>query len=146
GTGPLQKIIAECTGNGEVRGYTAHPQIVRVLGSEGPVPSSVGEALGREGTLFVTRGRLGEEPYRTINQFADGEIASDVTKYLAEADQIPSAVAAGVKLSAEGEVLGAGAVLVQQLGGQLLKGKELKMLETKMAEVGISDRIAAGES
>jgi molecular chaperone Hsp33 len=147
GTGPLQKIKSEINGVGDIRGFTAHPQLSRILGPEDPVPLTVGEALGHEGQVILTKGTMGDkEPYRSINQFADGEIATDVTKYLFESDQIPSAVAAGVKLSTAGEVLGAGACLVQQLGGGVISDEELAGLEQKMRDIMISDRIASGQS
>ncbi len=147
GNGPLGKVIAECNGEGSCRGYTEIGQIGTVLKEGEAIPQTVSQAMGRVGLLTVTKGRVGEsEPYRSVIDWADGEIATDVARYLSESDQIPSAVAAGVNISSKGEVLASGAVLVQQLGGSKLDEQELSELETRMANLNISDRISRGES
>jgi molecular chaperone Hsp33 len=147
GNGPLGKVWAECNGSGHCRGYTEVKQLLSVLTKDDEIPQTVSQALGRVGLLTVTKGRFGEpEPYRSIIDWADGEIASDIARYLSESDQIPSAVAAGVKINKDGEVLGSGAALVQQLGGSKIEDNELSELESKMRNLNISDRIARGDS
>lgn len=147
GGGPLGKIVVDCNGEGHCRGYTTIKQLKTVISDAENLPGSVGEAVGTDGILVLTRGRAGvREPYKTIAELANGEIATDVARYLLESDQIPSALAAGVHINTEGEVLGSGAVLVQQLGGQLLEEKELDALEARMNKLNISDRIARGET
>lgn len=144
--GLLSKVVAECNGAGHCRGY-AHPgQIMEGQAAGTQVPASISQALGA-GLLTVTRGRLGEaEPYRGVIDLVSGEIAEDVARYLAESEQIPSAIAAGVKLAQDGSVIAAGGVLVQRLGGADLSEEVLSRLERVLASMGLSDRLARGET
>jgi molecular chaperone Hsp33 len=146
--GPLQKVVAECNGQGDCRGYVSPPQIGLVLEAGDVIPASVGEAFGGTGLLTVTRGQPGQPGRNAVCEFLHGEIASDMARFLTESEQIPSAVAAGVKLSAEGEVLAAGGVLFQKLGGVDLDDKAIGDVEHRMAksELELSERIFRGES
>ncbi len=152
GDGVLKKIVAECNGTGDCRGYTTPFTLVPVLSQrversqDVKVPESVGEAVG-PGRLTVTKGSYGEgTPYAAIVDLASGEIAADFARFLSESEQIPSAVAAGVKLDPNGRVLSAGGILVQRLGGAVVSDDELKGLGEKISKINISDRIALGES
>jgi molecular chaperone Hsp33 len=149
GNGVMQKVLVECDGEGHCRGYVAPPQLAAVVADAEDMPASVGEALGHAGILTVNRGTRGgrgeASPYNAVCEFYNGEIASDVARYLTESEQIPSAVAAGVKLAPDGNVVAAGGVLVQRLGGAELGEELLQRLETKVGrELNISERIAAG--
>ena len=149
---PLAKVVAECNGDGECRGFTSPARLElspggTSLANGAPVPGTVGEALGPMGVLSVTRGQAGERlPYTAFSAFENGEIASDIARYLTDSEQIPSAVAAGVKLDAGGGVVAAGGILVQRLGGAVLEEGELQALESRVGHgLHISERIAAGE-
>jgi molecular chaperone Hsp33 len=144
GKGVLQKVIGECNGDGHCRGYAAPARLLDMLGEGQAVPESVGEAMGHAGVLTVTRGKAGEmHPYTAVINFLNGEIASDVARFLTESEQVPSAVAAGVKLGPDGAVLGAGGVLVQRLGGADLDERALADLETRLRdELHVSERRA----
>lgn len=147
GTGILEKVYAECNGAGDCRGYTTPESVASDLEEKGLVPESVSDVLGTTGTLTVTHGRRDgvSAPYTAILEFSNGEIAADIARYLAESEQIPSAVAAGVKLSPTGEVLAAGGVLVQKLAGTDLDEQVLRELELKMEHgLMISERLANG--
>lgn len=146
--GLLAKIVAECNGDGNSRGYAVPARLLDVFTPGTPLPESIGQATGGKGILTVTRGTPHERsPYNAVLPFQNGEIASDVARYLTDSEQIPSAVAAGVKLSSDGDVVAAGGVLVQKLGGTDLDESVLVQLEHRMAlQLNLSDRIAAGES
>lgn len=146
GTGFVRKVVGECNGEGHCRGYSSPLRLELVLPDGAPVPQSVGEALGGSGSLTVTRGKLSHQPNNSVSELMNGEIAADVARFLTESEQIPSAVAAGVKLSPEGEVLGAGGVLVQRLGGSNLQDGVLGEIEQRMTAMHLSDRIARGET
>jgi len=147
GTGLLTKVVGECNGDGECRGFASPPRIMEDQPEGTPVPDTVGEAMGGAGMLTVTRGRPGDQsPYNAVLELQSGEIAADIARYLSDSEQIPSAVAAGVKLSPKGEVLAAGGVLVQRLGGAMLEEGTLADLENKMrSHLELSDRLARGE-
>jgi molecular chaperone Hsp33 len=77
----------------------------------------VAGAVGR-GTLAVVRStENGGQPYTGVVPLVTGTIAQDLAHYLAESEQIHSAVALGVFLGARGEVVAAGGYLVQALPG-----------------------------
>lgn len=157
--GPLNKVLAECNGDGECRGYAVPARIGTVTDAahaptQDPkiqdlrIPQSIGEAMGGKGVLTVTRAAgASRQPYTAMSAFENGEIASDVARYLTDSEQIPSAVAAGVKLDRNGQVLGAGGVLVQRLGGAELEEDVLRSIEHRMRlQLNLSERIAHGES
>ncbi len=147
--GPLHRVIGECNGDGHCRGYASPSTLVATLAEGEPVPLSVGEALGGAGNLTVTRGSpvVDSMPYQAIIALYNGEIAADVAKYLTESEQIPSAVAAGVKLSTKGEVISAGGILVQKLAGTDLAEQVLIDLEQKMkSDLHLTERLARGET
>lgn len=146
--GLISRVVAECNGQGDCRGYVSPSQIAALVDSAEAVPLTVGEAMGPIGHLTVTRGKPSTQPYNAVCDFLNGEIASDMARFLTESEQIPSAVAAGVKLSPEGEVLAAGGVLFQKLAGAALPEQAIADVEHRMAkeELALSDRIARGES
>jgi molecular chaperone Hsp33 len=57
------------------------------------------------------------EPYTGLVPIVSGEIAEDLTHYLATSEQTASALAAGVFVESDGSVAAAGAWLVQALPG-----------------------------
>jgi molecular chaperone Hsp33 len=142
----IKRIAVECNGAGDCRGYVSPERIEQTMQEGDEVPDDVAEALGRRGMLIVTRGKYGSEPYRAMSEFDHGGIATDFARYLTDSEQIPSAVAAGVKLSKDGEVLGAGAVLFQKLAGTNLDEAALQRVEERMtSQLKLSERIASGE-
>jgi molecular chaperone Hsp33 len=114
GNGPLGAIVAIADPEGRARGYATHAQ-AEPPAREGRL--DVAAAVGR-GTLAVVRSTDdGAAPYTGIVPIVAGTIAQDLAHYLAESEQIRSAVALGVFLGATGEVMAAGGYLVQALPG-----------------------------
>lgn len=95
------------------RGYARNPHVDPPLNALGKF--DVAGALGA-GSLQVTKTYEVGQPYRGIVPLVSGEIAEDVAAYLAQSEQIPSAVALGVLASPEG-VIAAGGLLAQVLPG-----------------------------
>lgn len=62
-----------------------------------------------------------KEPYRSMVQLQTSEIGDDLAWYLTHSEQVPSCVALGVELDAQGEIAAAGGFMVQALppGDQL---------------------------
>jgi molecular chaperone Hsp33 len=114
GDGPLGAVVADSRPTGQVRGYVQEPA-AHLPPKDGR--SAAGEAIGR-GTLTVTRWLDARtEPYRGTVELVTGGVARDVAEYLLRSEQIPSAVALGVLLAADGSVRAAGGYLVQALTG-----------------------------
>jgi molecular chaperone Hsp33 len=112
GNGPLKKIIVEAESNGLVRGYVAEPHVDLPL-KAGKL--DVASALGKDGLLTVIKDLRMKEPYQGIVRLFTGEIAEDLAFYLAESEQIPSAVGLGVFVEPDRTVSAAGGFLIQSL-------------------------------
>ncbi|MAI77585.1 MAG: hypothetical protein CL917_01445 [Deltaproteobacteria bacterium] len=114
GNGPLGSIVAISDAEGRVRGTVSEPDVDLQLADGTP---DVARAIGL-GTLTVVRHRPGwGEPYSGNVPLTSGEVAEDLTLYLTESEQIPSAMGLGVAMADDRTaVLGAG-FLVQILPG-----------------------------
>jgi molecular chaperone Hsp33 len=118
--GPVQGITAEVDKDGHVRGYVKNPNAEAEPGPNGKF--NVRGIVGN-GTFFVIREAGFEigfrpEPYVGSVPIISGEIAEDLTYYLAKSEQIPSAVLLGVLLqNADPYVTASGGVMVQMLPG-----------------------------
>jgi len=112
GDGPLGGLIAEADASGNVRGYAKNPSA-----DLPPTPAGkldVGGLIGRRGFCHVTRDMGLREPYTGSSPLVSGEVGEDLTRYLAESEQTPSAVALGVLVDRTG-VIAAGGLFVQLL-------------------------------
>jgi len=112
GDGPLGKILVEAESNGAVRGYVSRPHVHLPLRHD---KLDVAGAVGRTGVLTVSKDLRLKEPYTGIVRLVSGEIAEDLAFYLAESEQIPSALALGVYVESDGRVSAAGGFLIQTL-------------------------------
>lgn len=105
GNGPLGTVIAEGTNAGHVRGYVANPV------PEDPL-LDVEAGIGN-GSLTVVRGTppLGK-PYTSQLLLGGTGIATDLTRYLMNSEQVASAMLLGVMNRRDG-VASAGGVVIQ---------------------------------
>jgi molecular chaperone Hsp33 len=115
GDGPLGGILATARPSGAVRGYAVHPHVDLPPRPDGKL--DVGGAVGRHGVLTVTRDLGLRQPYTGSAELVSGEIADDLTHYLAHSEQVPSSVALGVLIGEGGRVRAAGGLLIQRLPG-----------------------------
>ncbi len=112
GGGPLGEILAEADAQGNVRGLVQRPHI-HLTPQKGKL--LVGQAVGKQGYLSVTRDLGLKEPYQGSTQLVSGEIAEDLSYYLTVSEQIPSAVALGVFVDKDNTVTAAGGFLIQTM-------------------------------
>jgi molecular chaperone Hsp33 len=115
GGGPIGKIIVDANSLGEVRGYVDHPHIHFPLNEVNKL--DVGKAVGKDGTIFVTKDLGMREPYKGSSQMISGEIGEDFTVYFAQSEQTPSAVAVGVMVEPDHTVKASGGYMIQVLPG-----------------------------
>lgn len=115
GNGPLGGIVAVSDCEGNVRGYVGNPATELPLRSDGKL--NVGAAVGRDGMFTVSRDIGMREPYIGSVELVSGEIAEDLTAYLLESEQVPSACALGVLVDTDCTVKAAGGFIVQLMPG-----------------------------
>lgn len=115
GGGPLGSVVAVSDSAGCVRGYVDNPGFELPLRADGKL--DVGGAVGRDGTLTVSRDIGLKEPYIGSTALVSGEIAEDVTAYLLESEQVASACALGVLVGADSAIRAAGGFIVQLMPG-----------------------------
>ena len=114
GNGPLQRLQAETDANGRVRATIKVP-VANLPPRAGRF--DVAAAVGHAGFLHVVKDLGLKEPYRGMVQLATSEIGEDLAYYFATSEQVPSTVALGVELGADGAVAAAGGFLLQLLPG-----------------------------
>ena len=107
GGGEMGALVAVGMPGGFVKGYVDKPFCEA---------ATVGEAVGKEGTITVVKDTGMREPYVGQVELVSGEIAEDICAYMAYSEQTPSLLALGVHVGENG-VETAGGILVQMLPG-----------------------------
>ncbi len=111
--GPIGGLTVIGQGDATVRGLVSQPVVESVYSRPGKL--DIGAVVG-SGTLTVMRDLGLKEPYVGKVDLVSGEIAEDLTYYLAVSEQTPSAVSLGVQMDQRG-VIAAGGLIVQLLPG-----------------------------
>lgn len=111
GNGPLGEVVADAGANGIVRGAVRNPHVDLPL-NNGKL--DVGGAIGI-GLISVTRFTGMKQPFTGSSHLVTGEIAEDLTNYLACSEQTPSSVGLGVLVDPDLSVAAAGGFLIQAL-------------------------------
>lgn len=75
----------------------------------------VNEVVGSEGRLTVIKDFGLKEPYNGTVKLVNGTVDADFAYYFTVSEQLPSAIATGVRLAEDGSVAAAGAVIVQPM-------------------------------
>ncbi len=115
GGGPIGSVIAVSDSEGFVRGTVGDPTVDPPRRRDGKL--NVGAAVGADGMLTVSRDIGLREPYIGSTELRSGEIAEDVTAYLLESEQVPSACALGVLVDTDRSIKAAGGFIVQLMPG-----------------------------
>lgn len=131
GGGPVGGIVADGNANGTVKGYLQNPHVNLPLNKRHKI--DVAKAVGVEGSLSVTKDLGLDKPYTGQVPLASGEIGDDFTYYLAQSEQIPSAVGVSVFVNDDNSIKVAGGFLVQVMPGA--KDEAISRLEKRLKEV-----------
>lgn len=113
GDGPLKEVVSEADWLGRVRGYVKRTHIYLGL-KDGKL--DVGRAIGK-GFLNVIKDLGLRDYYRGSVPLQTGEIATDLTYYLAISEQIPAAVSLGVYIDTDNSVRASGGFMIHALPG-----------------------------
>ncbi|AXI99803.1 molecular chaperone Hsp33 [Cyclonatronum proteinivorum] len=110
GKGPIGVLVTEANSVGEIRGFVQNPDA-----AIDPKTQDIGDGLGL-GLLTVTKTLYNEaDQISGTVELTDGTVSPDIAYYLAQSEQIPSAIHLDVKLDDSGDVTSAGGVLIQAL-------------------------------
>lgn len=142
GGGPIGNIVCVADFKGIVKGYVSNP--LAEVPPKYPGKLDVGAAVGREGSLTIIRDLGLKEPYSGSSPLVNGEIAEDLTAFLAISEQQPSAVALGVLVDRDCFVRAAGGFIVQLMPDAA--EESIGLLERNLGEISsISHQIEQGK-
>ena len=113
GDGPLGGIVVASDSKANVRGYVHNPDVDLPLNERGKL--DIRTAVGY-GYINVIKDLGLKEPYIGFSDLVSGEIADDLTYYYATSEQVPSTVALGVLVDANG-VKSSGGFIIQLMPG-----------------------------
>jgi molecular chaperone Hsp33 len=117
GGGPVGRVIVDAHGNGEVRACLERrldPDRAEAVELDDG-RTRISTAVGRQGSVVVTRDLGLESQYQGSVEVVSGEVDQDLEHYLLVSEQLPSALTCAIVLDARGDVLRAGGVLCQSL-------------------------------
>ncbi|MBO6522934.1 MAG: Hsp33 family molecular chaperone HslO [Balneolaceae bacterium] len=138
GNGPVGSITAEANSLGEIRGYVANPQAELDYSDPGV---TIGDGIGL-GILTFTKILYNEaEPRTSSIEIVNGDINSDVAQYLAQSEQIPSAVILDIGIDESGNITEAGGILLQRLPGA--PEGQIDMLQERLGSFPPVDKLLA---
>ncbi len=113
GDGPLGGIVVTSDSSANVKGYVYNPIVDLPLNDHGKL--DIRTAVGY-GYINVIKDMGLKKPYIGFSDLVSGEIADDLTYYFATSEQVPSTVALGVLVDANG-VRSAGGFIIQLMPG-----------------------------
>ncbi|EXJ23433.1 Chaperonin (heat shock protein 33) [Alkalibacterium sp. AK22] len=156
GQGPVGYLLVDSNGKGETKGYIKNPHVSLPLNAQGKL--DVKGAVGTEGMLTVSKDLGMKEPFVGQVPLVSGELGDDFTYYMANSEQVPSAIGVSVLVNPDESVKTAGGFMIQVLP-EASEETILKLEETirslpmisKLMDQGetpeqILDRLVGGES
>lgn len=113
GKGPVGYILVDSNGKGETKGYIKHPQVSLPLNAQGKL--DVRRAVGTDGMLTVSKDLNMKSPFVGQVPLVSGELGEDFTYYMANSEQVPSAIGLSVLVDPDETVKAAGGFMIQVL-------------------------------
>ena len=139
--GPIGGLTVTADAMGHVKGYVNHPEVM-LPPKNGKL--DVGGALG-QGILNVIKDMGLKEPYSGQTILQTGEIAEDLTYYIAASEQVPSSVGLGVLMNRDNTVRCAGGFIIQVM--PFVEERVLRQLEENIGAMrSVTDMLDGGHS
>jgi len=111
--GPIEGMVVTTNAKGGVRGYVGNPHLF-FQNNDGKI--NVSKAVGN-GKMHVTKDVKVRDIFTSTATLQSGEIGEDFAYYFTASEQIPSAVALGVKVEEDNTILHAGGFILQRMPG-----------------------------
>ncbi|WP_434433606.1 Hsp33 family molecular chaperone HslO [Lactiplantibacillus paraplantarum] len=137
GNGPVGGIVVDGNANGTVKGYLQHPHVHLPLNDQHKI--DVKAAVGTDGFLSVTKDQGVGNPFTGTVALVSGELGEDFTYYLAQSEQIPSAVGLSVFVNDDNSIGVAGGFLVQVLPNAT--DEAISSLENKLKDMPLVSQL-----
>ncbi|POD84531.1 33 kDa chaperonin [Lactiplantibacillus plantarum subsp. plantarum] len=137
GNGPVGGIVIDGNAKGTVKGYLQHPHIHLPLNEQHKI--DVKTAVGTDGFLSVTKDQGVGDPFTGTVALVSGELGEDFTYYLAQSEQIPSAVGLSVFVNDDNSIGVAGGFLVQVLPNAT--DEAISSLEAKLKDLPLVSQL-----
>ncbi|MFS7261217.1 Hsp33 family molecular chaperone HslO [Carnobacterium divergens] len=142
GDGPVGHIVVDSNGRGEVKGYIANPSVSLPPNAAGKI--DVRGAVGTQGTLTVTKDLGLKEAFSGQVPLVSGELGEDFTYYMANSEQVPSAIGLSVLVDTDDSIKAAGGFMIQVMPGAT--DETLLAIEKNIAEIPLVSKLMdAGE-
>lgn len=113
GGGPVGYLLVDSNGKGETKGYIKHPQVSLDLNGQGKL--DVKGAVGTDGMMTVSKDLGMKEAFIGQVPLVSGELGEDFTYYMANSEQVPSAIGLSVLVNPDETVKAAGGFMIQVL-------------------------------
>lgn len=144
GDGPVGAIVVVADGHGNVKGYLQNPEVNLPANEHGKI--DVRGGVGTTGSLSVIKDLGLKEPFSGQVPLVSGELGEDFTYYLANSEQVPSAVGLSVLVDIEDDsIKAAGGFMIQVMPDAT--DETIAEIERRIAEVPlVSSLIDQGET
>lgn len=137
GNGVGGRIIVDANGQGDVKGYITNPHVSLPLNENGKL--DVRGVVGTEGLLTVIKDLGLKEPFTGQVPLVSGELGEDFTYYMANSEQIPSAVGLSVLVDTDDSIKIAGGFMIQVLPGA--SEAAITSIEKNLADMPLVSRL-----
>lgn len=133
-SGPVKGLSVEATATGEVRGFLSNP----LIPIDKPLEDFNTSPFFGAGFLSVTKIMDdAKQPFTGQVMLQYGSIARDVAYYYVMSEQVPTALRLNIQFDADGEVVGAGGLMLQLLpGAEESLAEELETIVSEMPGMG----------
>lgn len=143
GNGPIGHIVVDSNARGETKGYIHNPKVSLDLNGNGKL--DVRGAVGTEGMLTVSKDLGMKEPFVGQVPLVSGELGEDFTYYMANSEQVPSAIGVSVLVNSDESVKAAGGFMIQVLPGA--SDRTIDRVEETIAQLPlVSSLLESGET
>lgn len=137
GDGPGGSIVVCSDGHGNVKGYIQQAHISLPLNDKGKI--DVRGVVGRNGSLTVIKDLGLKEAFSGQVPLVSGELGEDFTYYLANSEQVPSAVGLSVLVDNDDSIKAAGGFMIQVMPDAT--DETIAEIEKRIAEIPFVSRL-----